>query len=61
MSFREGPLQDRAAPLTWAAAGAAAIALIVAVVLLLADKREAMARTGTYGSARSEFDQLAAP
>lgn len=48
-------------PLTWAAVGAAAVALLVALVLLLADKREAMARTGQYGAARNEFDELAAP
>ncbi len=41
--------------------GAAAVALLISVVLLLADKREAMAQTGQYGAARNEFDELAAP
>ena len=61
MTFRDGPRQDRGSPLTWATVGAVAVALLVAVVMLLADKREAMSRTGQYGAARSEFDELAAP
>ena len=61
MTFRDGPLQDGRTPLVWAAVGATVVALVVSLVLLLADRREAMARTGDYGAARSEFDQLAAP
>ena len=61
MAFRDGPLQDGRTPLVWAAIGSTVVAVIIAVVLLLADRREAMARTGDYGAARSEFDQLAAP
>ena len=61
MTFREGPRQDRGTPLTWAAVGVAAVALLVSLVLLLASKRETMAQTGQYGAARNEFDELAAP
>ncbi len=61
MAFRDGPLQDGRTPLVWTAVAATAVALIVAVGLLLSDKRTEMARNGQYGAARNEFDSLAAP
>ena len=61
MAFRDGPLQDGRTPLVWTAVAATAVALLVAVVLLISDKRTEMARNGQYGAARNEFDQLAAP
>ncbi len=61
MAFRDGPLQDGRTPLVWAAVAAAVVAFLAAVVLLLADRRDALARTQDYGAARTEFDELAAP
>ena len=60
MSFKDGPFQDLKVPLTWTAAAAAIIAAIVALALLLTDKREAMNPDG-YGAFRSQFDQVVRP
>ena len=60
MAYREGPLSDIKVPLTWAAGAAAVVAALIAVGVLLADKREAPGQGG-YGPARNEFDEVVQP
>ncbi len=58
MAYREGPLSDIKVPLTWAAGVAVVIAGLIAVGVLLSDRREA---PGGYGRARNEFDEVIQP
>ena len=59
MSFRD-PLQERRAPLIWAGVAATVVAALIALFLLLADKRDHIG-PGGYGGARNEFDELIEP
>ncbi|MBN9318094.1 MAG: rod shape-determining protein MreC [Caulobacterales bacterium] len=60
MAFRESPLGELKVPLTWTAAVALVVAAILAVALLLTDRREAL-REQAYGTARQTVDTVAAP
>lgn len=60
MAFRDGPIGDRKLPLTWAAAAATLVAVLLALGLLLTDQRQSAGPAG-YGAPRSEFDELMEP
>jgi len=60
MSFRDSQFGELKVPLTWTAAVALIVAAVVAVALLLTDRREAF-RPETYGEARSTADRVLAP
>ena len=60
MSLRDGPFGDIRVPLTWSAAAALVIAIIIAGALLLGDRRETM-KTEAYDTARHAVDAVAAP
>ena len=60
MSFRDGPFTDLKLPLAWAAGVATLVAVLVAVVLLLAGRRQAVAAT-TYAPARNGVAMAVAP
>ena len=60
MSLREGPFQDLKVPLGWAAAIAAAVAVVAALALLLSDRRETM-QAQAYGAARKTVDAIGGP
>ncbi len=60
MSFRDGPFTDLKLPLAWAAGAATLAAVLVAVVLLLAGRRQAVAAT-TYAPARNGLAVAVAP
>ena len=60
MALREGPFGDVKVPLAWTAAVALVIAGIVAVTLLLNDRRETF-KTEAYGATRQAVDTVAAP
>jgi rod shape-determining protein MreC len=60
MAFRDGPLHDLKVPLTWAAVGATLLAILAALVLLIADRRDVVAMTG-YAPLRNAFDRVEAP
>ena len=60
MAYREGPLSDIKVPLTWTAGAAAVLAALIALGVLLSDKREAPGQGG-YGRARNEFDEVIQP
>ena len=55
MSFRDGPFNDLKVPLTWTAAVAVVVAVVVGVALLLSDRRETL-QTAAYGAGRKMFD-----
>ena len=59
MAFRD-PLQERRAPLIWAGVAATIVAALIALFLLLADRRDHIG-PGGYGGARNEFDELIEP
>ena len=60
MAFRDGPLQDLKVPLAWTAVGATILAIVAAVVLLLAGRRDP-AGTGGFPQARGAFSMVAKP
>lgn len=60
MAYREGPLSDIKVPLTWTAGAAAVVAALIALGVLLSDKREVPGQGG-YGRARNEFDEVIQP
>jgi rod shape-determining protein MreC len=55
VSFRDGPFNDLKVPLTWTAAVAVIVAVVVGVALLLSDRRETL-QTAAYGAGRKMFD-----
>lgn len=55
MSYRDGPFNDLKVPLTWTAAVALIVAIVVGVALLLSDRRETL-QTQAYGVGRRMFD-----
>ncbi|OYW30372.1 MAG: rod shape-determining protein MreC [Caulobacter sp. 12-67-6] len=60
MPFREGPLGDLKVPLTWTAAVALIVAIVIAVAFLLADRRETL-QDHAYGVTRQTVDTVAKP
>ena len=60
MVFREGPLGDLKVPLTWTAAVALIVAIVIAVAFLLADRRETLQQQA-YGVTRQTVDTVAKP
>jgi len=58
--FREGPLGDLKVPLTWTAAVALIVAVVIAVAFLLADRRETL-QLQAYGVTRQTVDTVAKP
>lgn len=60
MSFRDNPLGEIRVPLVWTAGVALVVAVIVAVTLLLGDRRETL-RNEAYGVTREVSDAVAAP
>lgn len=60
MSLREGPFGDLKVSLTWMGAVALAVAIVVAVAVLLSDRRETL-QTEAYDTARRTMDVVAAP
>ena len=60
MSLRDGPFGDIRVPLTWSAAAALVIAVIIAVALMLGERRETM-KAGAYDTARHAVDAVAGP
>jgi rod shape-determining protein MreC len=59
MAFRDGPFQDLRVPLTWAVVAAAVIAVVIALGVLVADRREAVAMAGFAGLRNSVSRSLA--
>jgi rod shape-determining protein MreC len=55
VSFRDGPFNDLKVPLTWTAAVALIVAVVVGIALLLSDRRETL-QTAAYGAGRKMFD-----
>ena len=60
MSLRDSSIGDLKVPLTWAAAVALVVAILVAITLLLTDRRETF-RSEAYGVTRQVTDRVAAP
>ncbi len=60
MSFRDGPFNDLKVPLTWTAAVAVIVAIVVGVALLLSDRRETL-QNHAYGVGRQVFDAADKP
>ncbi len=60
MPFREGPLGDLKVPLTWTAAVALIVAVVIAVAFLLADRRETL-QDHAYGVTRQTVDTVSKP
>lgn len=60
MSFRDHPLGELKVPLTWAAAIALIVAAVVAVALLVSDRRETF-QAEAYGATRRASDTVLAP
>jgi rod shape-determining protein MreC len=60
VSFRDGPFNDLKVPLTWTAAVAVIVAIVVGVAFLLADRRETL-QSQAYGVGRKVFDQADKP
>ncbi len=60
MAFREGPFNDLKLPLTWVAGGATVVAILIALVLLLAERRQATTMGG-YAGVRNAFTRVAEP
>jgi rod shape-determining protein MreC len=58
--FREGPLGDLKVPLTWTAAVALIVAVVIAVAFLLADRRETLQQQA-YGVTRQTVDTVSKP
>ena len=60
MSLRDGPLGDIRVPLTWSAAAALIIAVIIAGALLLGSRRETM-KAQAYNAASHAVDAVTSP
>jgi len=60
MAFRDGPFQDLKLPLTLAVVAATVVAILAALVLLVADRRAALAVSG-FASARNAVARGLAP
>jgi rod shape-determining protein MreC len=60
VALRESPFAELKVPLTWMAAVALLVAIVVAVALLLSDRRETF-QSEAYGVSRQMSDAVAAP
>ena len=60
MSLRDGPFQDLKVPLTWTAAIALVVAVVIGVTLLFGDRRGTL-QTEAYGATRSVGNAVARP
>jgi rod shape-determining protein MreC len=60
VSLRDGPFQDLKVPLTWTAAIALVVAVVIGIALLLGDRRETL-QAQAYGASRSVADTVAHP
>lgn len=60
MALRENPFGELKVPLAWTAGVALVVAMVVALVLLLSDRRETF-QTEAYGASRKMTDAIAAP
>src|ERR1700758_2703011 len=60
MSLRDSQFGELKVPLTWTAAGALIVAAVIAIALLLTDRRETF-RAEAYGAARGAADTVLAP
>ncbi len=60
MSYRDGHFQDLKVPLTWTVGVAMVVAAVVAVALLLSDRRETV-QTGAVGATRAMADIATSP
>jgi rod shape-determining protein MreC len=60
VAFRDNPFGELKVPLAWTAAVALIVAIVVAVVLLLSDRRETF-QSEAYGVTRQMGDAVAAP
>ncbi len=60
MSYREGHFQDLKVPLTWSVGVALVVAAVMAVALLLNDRRETVQNTA-YSATRAVADMTASP
>lgn len=60
MSFRDGPFNDIKVPLTWTAAVAVIVAIVVGAALLVSDRRESL-QSQAYGVSRQVFDAADKP
>ena len=60
MSFRDNPLGELKVPLTWTAAVAFVVAAVVAITLLVSDRRETF-EADAYGRTQSMSDRAMAP
>src|ERR1700740_2149003 len=60
MSLRDSQFGALKVPLTWTAAGGRIVAAVIAVALLLPDRRETF-RAEAYGAARGAADEVLAP
>ena len=60
MSLRDGHLTDLKAPLIWTASLAAIVAGVIAVAILIGDRRETL-QAQAYGATKNVVDSVAAP
>jgi rod shape-determining protein MreC len=60
VSYRDGPFNDLKVPLTWTAAIAVVVAIVVAAALLFSDRRETL-RDEAYSAGKKVFDAADRP
>jgi rod shape-determining protein MreC len=60
VAYRDGHFQDLKVPLTWTVAVAVVVAAVIAIALLLSDRRETL-QASAYGAARTVMDTVNAP
>jgi rod shape-determining protein MreC len=60
MAFREGPFNDLKLPVAWLAVGAAAVAILIALMLLLSERKATVAMSG-HAAVRTAFDKVIEP
>jgi rod shape-determining protein MreC len=60
VAFRESPFRDIKVPLTWTAAGAVVLCLVIAIALLITDRRETL-QADAYGAMKATADAVQRP
>ena len=60
MSYRDGHFQELKVPLTWTVAVAVVVAAVVAIALLISDRRETL-QASAYGAVRAVVDTVNMP
>jgi rod shape-determining protein MreC len=60
VAFRESPFKDIKVPLTWTAAGAVVLCLVIAIALLITDRRETL-QADAYGAMKRTADAIQRP